>query len=127
MEERRLSTGASCFLIKDDGLKEVSHSYIACWLRKNGFTCEKGVMARGVPWVYINIYSKVYAPGRAGIEYTKVVGDHAITFPEFLTIYNIFKKYEGFSTLKMTEEEQKEFEAYCKRIEEKYSTEKNGE
>ena len=84
-------------------------------------------MARGVPWVFINIYFKVYAPGRAGIEYTKVVGNHAITFPEFLTIYNIFKKYEGFSTLKMTEEEQKEFEAYCKRIEEKYSTEKNGE
>ena len=55
----------------------------------------------------------------AGITLTKVVGDHAITFDEFVTIYNIYKKYEGFSTLKMTKEEQAEFEEYVRKIEQK--------
>jgi hypothetical protein len=51
-----------------------------------------------------------------GVGLTRVVGGHAITFEEFLTIYNIYKKYEGFSTLKMTAEEQKEFEEHCEQI-----------
>ena len=46
-----------------------------------------------------------------GVGLTKVVGDHAITFDEFLTIYNIYKKYDGFDVLKMTKEEQAEFDA----------------
>ena len=47
------------------------------------------------------------------------MGDHAITFDEFVTIYNIYKKYEGFSTLKMTKEEQIEWEEYVRRTEQK--------
>ena len=46
------------------------------------------------------------------------VGDHAITFDEFQTIYNIFKKYEGLTVLKMNEQEQKEFDEYLRKIEE---------
>ena len=117
MEERELNTGASCFLVKDSSLKQGWNSPIYDWLKKEGFFCSRGKGFWGCEWVFINILSKVYAPGRPGVAYTKVVGDHAITFEEFSIIYEIYKKYEGFSALKMTEEEQKEFEAYCKMVE----------
>ncbi len=118
MEERRISTGASCFLIKDERLKKDWYNTpIYTYLKENGFEAQKGSYSiEGIDWLYVNIYSKVFAKGRGGIALTKVVGDHAITFEEFKTIYNIFKKYEGFSTLKMNEQEQKEFEEYCTSI-----------
>ena len=119
MEERRISTGASCFLIKDERLKKDWHNTpIYTYLKEEGFEYQKGSYSiEGIDWLYVNIYSKVFAKGRGGIALTKVVGDHAITFEEFKTIYNIFKKYEGFSTLKMNEQEQKEFYEYCARCE----------
>ena len=117
MEERRISTGASCFLIKDESLKQGWQSHIYDWLKAEGFITwgRKGTF--NTDWLYINICSKVYAPGVPGVGVTTVVGDHAITFEEFQTIYNIYKKYEGYSTLKMNEQEQKEFEEYCARCE----------
>ena len=117
MEERRISTGASCFLIKDERLKKDWHKTpIYTYLKEEGFEYQKGSYSiEGIDWLYVNIYSKVFAKGSGGIALTKVVGDHAITFEEFKTIYNIFKKYEGFSTLKMNEQEQKDFEEYCAR------------
>ena len=117
MEEKRISTGASCFLIKDERLKKDWHKTpIYTYLKEEGFEYQKGSYSiEGIDWLYVNIYSKVFAKGRGGIALTKVVGDHAITFEEFKTIYNIFKKYEGFSTLKMNEQEQKEFDEYCAR------------
>ena len=117
MEERRISTGASCFLIKDESLKQGWQSHIYDWLKAEGFITwgRKGTF--NTDWLYINICSKVYAPGVPGVGVTTVVGDHAITFEEFQTIYNIYKKYEGYSTLKMNEQEQKEFEEYCVRCE----------
>ena len=119
MEERRISTGASCFLIKDEQLKkDWCNTPIYTYLKENGFKAQKGSYSiEGIDWLYVNIYSKVFAKGRTGIALTKVVGDHAITFEEFKTIYNIFKKYEGFSTLKMNEQEQKEFKEYCAKCE----------
>lgn len=119
MEERLISTGASCFLIKDESLKQGSYSHIYDWLKGEGFITwgKKGVFF--TDWVYINILSKVYAPGVPGVGITKVVGDHAISFEEFKIIYSIFKNYEGFSTLKMNEQEQKDFEESCRRTEEK--------
>ena len=101
MEERRISTGASCFLIKDESLKRDWHSPIYDWLRSEGFITWGRKGSFSMDWIYINILSKVYAPGVPGIGLTKVVGDHAITFEEFKTIYNIFKKYEGLSVLRM--------------------------
>ena len=120
MEERRISTGASCFLIKDERLKKDWYNTpIYAYLKENGFKAQKGSYSiDGIDWLYVNIYSKVFAKGRGGIALTKVVGDHAITFEEFKTIYEIFKKYENFSTLKMNEQEQREFEEYLSRIEE---------
>lgn len=119
MEERKISTGASCFLIKDERLKKDWHKTpIYTYLKEEGFEYQKGGYSiEGIDWLYVNIYSKVFAKGRGGIALTKVVGDHAITFEEFKTIYEIFKKYENFSTLKMNEQEQKGFEEYCARCE----------
>ena len=126
MSERKISDNASCFLIKDERLKKDWHlTPIYAFLEQEGFRSEYvGTNLgdrEGIDWLYINIYSKVFTKGRAGIALTKVVGDHAITFDEFVTIYNIFKKYEGFSTLKMTKEEQLEFEKYVRSIEQKSS------
>ena len=121
MEERKLNYKSSCFLIKDERLKSNWNlTPIYDFLKKEGFENAKGYKGwEGVDWLFVNIYSKVFTKGRPSIAYAPVVGDHAITFDEFVVIYNIFKKYEGFSTLKMTAQEQKEFEEYLARIEEK--------
>ena len=124
MEERKIGDNASCFLIKDERLKKDWHlTPIYAFLEQEGFSGANVGTNLGyredIDWLYVNIYSKVFAKGRTGIALTKVVGDHAITFDEFVTIYNIYKKYEGFSTLKMTKEEQAEFEEYVRKIEQK--------
>ena len=115
MEERKIGDNASCFLIKDERLKKDWHltpSY--AFLEQEGFSGANVGTNLGyredIDWLYVNIYSKVFAKGRTGIALTKVVGDHAITFDEFVTIYNIYKNYEGFGTLNMTQIEQDEFE-----------------
>ena len=124
MEERKLNDHSSCFLIKDERLKKSPNDTpIYHFLREEGFVPVKGAyFIEGIDWLFVNIYSKVYAKGRPGIGLAPVVGDHAITFDEFVTIYHIFKKYEGFSTLKMTAEEQKAYEESCARIEAKKNT-----
>ena len=111
MEEKRISDNASCFLVKDERLKSYRTSdAIYDYLTEEGFKVQKGgSFIEGIDWLYINIYSKVYAKGRAGIALTKVVGDHAITFDEFKTIYGIFKKYENLRTLIMNEDNYKYF------------------
>ena len=60
--------------------------------KSKGIYEEKGAYnIQGIDWLYINIESKVFRKGRGGIALTKVVGDHAITFDEFVSIYNISK------------------------------------
>ena len=122
MEERKLNSNSSCFLIKDERIKNGwRQTPIYQFLKEEGFEWGKGYKAiEGIDWMFINIHSKVYAIGRPGIGYAPVVGNHAITFDEFVVIYNIFKQYEGFSTLKMNAEEQKEFEEYRASVEEKW-------
>ena len=109
MDEREIGAGASCFLIKDERIIGDWYSTpIYQFLKDEGFICwGKAKSHADIDWLYINIYSKVYSKGMYGVGLTRVVGGHAITFEEFLTIYNIYKKYEGFSMLKMTAEEQK--------------------
>ena len=121
MSEGKLNENSSCFLIKDERLKGDWHlTPIYQFLKEEGFQHAKGYKGwSGVEWLYVNIYSKVFTKGRPSIAYAPVVGDHAITFDEFVVIYNIFKKYEGYSVLKMTAQEQKEFEEYLAQIEEK--------
>ena len=102
--DRSISEGKACFLIKDKSLFEGWDSFVYEWLRKEGFVSwgKKGDCSR-VDWVYININSKVYAPGIPGIRVTSEIGPHAITFDEFLLIYNIYKKYEGLKPLEMSD------------------------
>lgn len=104
MEGRKLGDNGSCFLVKDARLKKGWHlSPIGCFLKEEGFCAQKGSYdIEGIDWLYINIYTKAYAKGRGGIALAPVVGDHAITWEEFLTIYAIYKKYEGLSVLVMT-------------------------
>ena len=124
MEEKELRTGASCFLIKDERLVgEWWKTPIYRFLEDEGF--EPWARAKtqwGVDWIYVNIYSKVYSKGMYGVALTKVVGNHAITFDEFLTIYNIYKKYDGFEVLKMgktKEERLKEITDWMVNVEER--------
>ena len=112
MKEREIGTGASCFLIKDERLKGDWHTTpIYKFLQDEGFICwGKAKSHEGVDWLYINIYSNVYSKGMYGVGLTKVVANHAITFDEFIVIYNIYKKYKGFDVLKMSQEEQDVFD-----------------
>ncbi len=108
MEERKIGSGTSCFLVKDESLKLEWHAPLYEWLRNEGFVSwgRKGTFL-GVDWIYINITSKVFASGMPGVGITPVIGNHAITLEEFMTIYEFYKKYEGLGPLQMTEEEQK--------------------
>ena len=108
-EEKTIGAGGSCFLIKDKRLLSGWGSPVYRWLYDNGFVSwgTKGVY-KGVDWVFVNPYSKVFAPGLRGYKVTSVVCDHAVTLEEFEVIYNIFKKYEGLDVLMMTKEEQEE-------------------
>ena len=111
MKEREIGTGASCFLIKDKTIANWEESHIRKFLVEEGFiNWGKAKSHKEIDWLYVNIYSKVYSKGMYGVGLTRVVGDHAITFEEFLTIYNIYKKYDDFVALSMNKEEQEEFD-----------------
>ena len=118
-EEKTISAGGSCFLIKDKRLLTGWGSPVYRWLWNHGFVSwgKKGV-SQGVDWVFVNLYSKVFAPGLRGYRVTSVVCEHAITLEEFEVIYNIFKKYEGLDVLMMTNEEQEEHDKKWNAIEE---------
>lgn len=81
------------------------------FIQNENFKCTKGFW--GCPWYFIDIENKIYYPGRPGMSYGKVIGDHAITFDEFKTIYNIYKKYNGLLSLVM--EDGKDYR-YSKRM-----------
>ena len=117
-EEKTVGAGGSCFLIKDESLLRGWGSPVYRWLYDNGFVSwgTKGVY-KGVDWVFVNPYSKVFAPGLRGYKVTSVVCDHAVTLEEFKVIYNIFKKYKGLDVLMMTKEEQEEHDEKWKAIE----------
>lgn len=108
-KEKKISTGGSCFLIKDANLLKGWGSPVYKWLYDKGFVSwgTRGIY-KGVDWVFVNPYSKVFAPGLRGYKVTSVVCDHAVTLEEFEVIYNIFKKYEGLDVLMMNKEEQEE-------------------
>ena len=56
------------------------------------FSCQAGFW--GCPWYFVDIENKKYKPGRPGLSYGRVIGNHAITLNEFLLIYAIYSKYE---------------------------------
>jgi len=126
-KERTIGAGHSCILVKDKSLLSGWGSPVYKWLYDHGFISwgVKGIYP-GVDWVFVNIYSKVFAPGLRGYAVTSVVCDHAVTFEEFETIYNIYKKYEKLDTLNMSKEEQDAHEKKWTKIrdeQKKYVTE----
>ena len=118
MEERKIGTGSSCILVKDASLSQGWNAPLYQWLKDEGFVSwgRKGTYP-GVDWIFINPTSKVFAPGMPGVGITSVICGHAITLDEFMTIYNIFKKYEGLDTLRMNQDEQNEWNARIKECE----------
>ncbi len=44
-----------------------------------------------------------------GVGIAPVIANHAITLDEFMTVYNIYKKYDGLDPLRMSKEEQREW------------------
>ena len=118
-EEKTIGAGGSCFLIKDKRLLSGWGSPVYRWLYDNGFVSwgTKGVY-KGVDRVFVNPYSKVFAPGLRGYKVTSVVCDHAVTLEEFEVIYNIFKRYEGLDVLMMNKDEQEEHDKKWNAIEE---------
>ena len=104
MIEKELNAGSACFLIKDKRLiGDWCNTPIYNFIQEEGFVCwEKSKKnIEGIDWLFINLYSKVYAKGVPGIRLAPVVCEHAISFEEFVVIYNIYKQYEGLHTLQM--------------------------
>ena len=82
------------FLVCDESLKDSNAPFYE-FLRRNGYTYGSNKGSYGCPWVHVDITTKQYAHGMPGVEIVGTIGDHAITISEFMTIYNIFRKYEG--------------------------------
>lgn len=95
-KEPSLTSGSSCFLIKDASLKNADAEFYQ-WLRRNGFHKWKIGHGHygGVDWVYVNLNYNLYNPGMPGVPLAEPIGHHAITIEEFMTVFRIFKKYEG--------------------------------
>lgn len=97
--EKRISDGTSAILVKDESLAKMRwEAPFYKWLEAEGFVNwgQKGFYS-GVDWIFVNLNSKLMAPGMPGIAVTQPLGQHAITVEEFKIIYEIFKKYEGIS------------------------------
>ena len=90
--------GNLCFLIKDNDILKWNDSKFILWLESQGFEQFKSWWD-GVDWIYINLNSKTYMCGMPGIAVMEPIGNHALTIEEFMTIYNIYKKYEDKSIL----------------------------
>lgn len=116
--ERSISSNHGCFLVKDKSLLQGWNSPVYNYLWSKGFIRwrSKGVF-KGVDWVFVNICSKIFAPGLPGYSVTDVACDHAVTFEEFKTIYEIFAKYVGLDQLNMTMEEQEIYDKKWTEIE----------
>ncbi len=80
----------------------VNENGIIHFLKAEGFRCAAGYW--GCPWYFVDIGQKMFKPGRPGVSYGKVIGNHAITFDEFKSIYEIYKKYDGLDPLRFDKE-----------------------
>lgn len=89
-----------CFLVCGEDLGKQESEFIN-FLRAEGFQCKYGFW--DCPWVWVNIDTKVYGRGRPGVAYAGIIGGHAITIDEFMSIYDIYKKYSGLKPLEFPE------------------------
>lgn len=97
MEEQKLRIGGGkteAFLVADNSFRSIDAPFFD-WLRGEGFHFGGYHGNYGCEWVHINITRKQYAYGMPGVCLAQPIGNHAITLEEFITIYDIYKKYEG--------------------------------
>ena len=114
--ERKLKEGAATFFIYDKKLHHKDDDPFIVWLKSEGFKAEYFGHGNVDNAIYVNINSKVYTWGMAGVGLSPVVGDHAIHIDEFKQIYEIFKKYSGFTFSIYTKEDQKAYDDYMAMI-----------
>ena len=91
-----ISSGSACFMIKDDSLRTYEGEFwdylkkegLYSWLRYGNWGCN---------WVYVNVNSKMFAPGMPGVPITKAIVSkvpaNALSIEEFKTIWDILKKH----------------------------------
>lgn len=98
VEEPRISSGTACFLIKDDSLKTWEGEFWE-YLKKEGFSSWGKKGNWGCDWAYVNVNSKLYAPGMPGIPITQPIvskyPQNALSIDEFKTIWEILKRHEA--------------------------------
>ena len=83
-----------CFVVCDHSLKSICAPFYQ-WLTEEGFTYAGFKPSMECPWIYVNITRRQYSYAIIGVPLVQAIGNHAITISEFMTIYNIYKKYEG--------------------------------
>ena len=115
-KERKLTEGAATFYIHDKNLHHKDDDPFIVWLKSEGFEAEYFGHGNVDNAIYVNINSKVYTWGMAGVGLGPVVGNHAIHIDEFKQIYGIFKKYSKFTFSIYTEEDQKEYDDFQDQI-----------
>ena len=99
--EKNLHSGEACFLVKGNEIAD-AHSSFWDWLRDQGFhSWGRHGHYPQVDWVFINVCSKIYAPGMPGMQLANPLFGHAITLEEFYTIWDIYSKYSGLKVLEM--------------------------
>lgn len=90
-----ISEGTSTILVREKNYDEKKHREFVEYLKDEGFErWLRGKYYASVDWIFVNINSKCYAFGMPGIEVAKPLGNHAVTFDEFKTIYEIYRKYK---------------------------------
>lgn len=91
-----ISAGTACFLIKDDSLKTYEGEFWD-YLKKEGFYSWGKHGNWRCNWVYVNVNSKMFAPGMPGVPITKAIVSkvpaNALSIEEFMTIWDILKKH----------------------------------
>lgn len=112
--ERRINRGSFCFLVKDPSFDGDGACAFVRWLWSVGFSHDGKGQYSGVDWIYVNIGEKVFSYGMPGVNLASYVGNHAVTLDEFLTIYDIFKKYEGLKLLEMAEKREDKPDIDCR-------------
>lgn len=96
-----IGEGNACILVKDSSLRDM-HAPFWSWLDEHGFSkWSNHGYYDSVDWVWINLNSKVYAPGMPGIKITSCICDHAVKISEFQSIWSIFEQYAGLQVLEM--------------------------
>ena len=114
--ERKLKEGAATFYIYDKELHHKDDDPFIVWLESEGFKAEYFGHGNVDNAIYVNINSKVYTWGMAGVSLSAVVGNHAIHIDEFKQIYEIFKKYSGLTFSIYTEKDQRAYDDYMAQI-----------